>query len=230
MRKPMVAVTAVFALIVGLAVTTTAWAFSRGPATWSATRPSVGGGMMGGDAIGGGMMAGPGAGGFMHGAYGLAGNGRRVPSPAVARVRAQEFADSLGLRVGEVMQFSNNYYAELLTTSGRRATEVLVDPADGAVHVEYGPAMMWNSEYGMHRSGNEPAARVSADEARRVAQTWLNRYRSGLTAGEAEPFPGYYTLHTLKDGRVSGMLSVHATTGAVWYHVWHGRFVTMTEA
>jgi hypothetical protein len=25
------------------------------------------------------------------------------------------------------------------------------------------------------------------------------------------------------------MLSVHATTGAVWYHTWHGRFIAMQE-
>lgn len=43
-------------------------------------------------------------------------------------------------------------------------------------------------------------------------------------------FPGYYTLHVLGDGKVTGMLSVNAATGAVWSHWWHGRFVSMLEA
>jgi len=47
----------------------------------------------------------------------------------VARQRAQAFADRLGLRAGEVIQFSNGFYAELLTADGDGATEVLVDPA-----------------------------------------------------------------------------------------------------
>jgi len=28
---------------------------------------------------------------------------------------------------------------------------------------------------------------------------------------------------------VAGMLSVNAYTGAVWYHWWHGRFLSMIE-
>ncbi len=40
---------------------------------------------------------------------------------------------------------------------------------------------------------------------------------------------GCYTIHTLKDGVVEGMLSVHVITGQVWYHTWHGAFVQMVE-
>jgi hypothetical protein len=43
------------------------------------------------------------------------------------------------------------------------------------------------------------------------------------TGGDA--FPGYYTLETLKGGRISGMVSVNASTGAVWPHWWHGAFI-----
>ena len=35
--------------------------------------------------------------------------------------------------------------------------------------------------------------------------------------------------HFLKDGQVEGMLSVNGSTGAVWYHNWHGAFIGMTE-
>lgn len=51
----------------------------------------------------------------------------------------------------------------------------------------------------------------------------------GTKAEDAEAFYGYYTLHVLKDGKIYGMLSVNAYTGAVWYHNWHGAFVKILE-
>ena len=184
--------------------------------------------------------------------YGPSSGGDRVDSVSEARRQAQRFADRLDLRVGEVMQFRNNYYAELVEDGGRKATEVLVNPATGAVWLEYGPAMMWNTRYGMMTrtrvtgrsmmggdgmmgTAGDPTwappdarTRVSAAEARRLAQRRLAADRTGLTAGEPEAFPGYYTLHTLRGGRVTGMISVNAATGAIWEHWWHGPFVTMT--
>jgi len=38
-------------------------------------------------------------------------------------------------------------------------------------------------------------------------------------------FPGYYSFDTVKDGKTYGMLSVNASTGAVWYHGWHRTFL-----
>ena len=70
---------------------------------------------------------------------------------AEARIDAQRFADQLGLKTGEVMQFANNFYVLLVDAQGKPATEVLVDPETGAVTLEYGPAMMWNTRYGMMR-------------------------------------------------------------------------------
>jgi hypothetical protein len=142
------------------------------------------------------------------------------------------FADQLGgLRAGEVMQFSRNFYVELETSDGRGATEVLVWPGDGAVSVEYGPAMMWNTRYGMHAwVGARERPRVSADEATTIAQRWLDGQRGGLTVGEPEEFPGYYTVHTMDSEKIAGMLSVNASTGAVWYHGWHGKYVAMNES
>ena len=99
------------------------------------------------DDTGGWMMSRYGSG--MMGLAATEGSGARVSDIAAARRQAQRFADRLDLRVGEVMRFSSNYYAELMERNGRRATEVLVDPATGAVWLEYGPAMMWNTRYGM---------------------------------------------------------------------------------
>ena len=81
--------------------------------------------------------------------YSASGSGESVRDLVGAKRQAQRFADELGLRVGEVMRFTNNYYAELREKNGRLATEVLVEPANGAVYLEYGPAMMWNTRYGM---------------------------------------------------------------------------------
>ena len=160
----------------------------------------------------------------------LAGDGDPVDSLAEARDRAEEYAAVLGpdLRVSEVMGFAKNYYAELEESDGTKATEVLVDPSTGAVRLEFGPAMMWNTRYGTMSRSDAPA-RLSADQAEQVAQQWADDH-DGLTVADAETFPGYYTLHTLQQGRIEGMLSVNAATGDVWYHSWHGDFREMSEA
>lgn len=159
----------------------------------------------------------------------MAGDLDPVDDLAEARDRAEGFAETVGpgLRVGEVMRFTDNYYAELEEADGAKATEVLVDPSTGAVQLEFGPAMMWNTRYGMMARSDTPA-RLSAEQARANAQAWADDH-DGLSVAEPEAFPGYYTLHTLQDGRIEGMLSVNAVTGAVWYHGWHGEFQEMSE-
>jgi hypothetical protein len=193
------------------------------------------------------------------GMMGYATSGTPVRTLEGARERADQFGARLGLHTGEVMEFANGYYVELRDDDSANGTEVLVDPSTGAVWIEYGPAMMWNTRYGMPAGyrmqsddgmmgggtgwgmGNrlhgdptwtpygEGAANVSADEAERIAEGWLARNGAGLQAGEAEAFPGYYTLHSERGEQVVGMLSVNASTGAVWYHWWHGRFLRMVE-
>lgn len=140
------------------------------------------------------------------------------------------------LEVAEVMAFEHNFYAIAREPdAGFGAMELLVDRETGAVGPEIGPNMMWNARYGMHRRG--PTGRsgrqvntVAPEEAVAIAQRWLDRNRPGVFADDhADPFYGYYTIHTIQDGRVEGMLSVHGTTGQVWYHTWHGRFLEMIE-
>ena len=157
--------------------------------------------------------------------------GQSVGNLDDARTAAEAFAVDLGpgMGVGEVMQFDNGYYAEIVGADGELATEVLVDPTAGAVQIEYGPARMWNTRYGMMAAGTAASGRVTAAEAEEIADRWLAD-QGDLSADEAEELPGYYTLHTLRDGDVEGMLSVNSTTGDVWYHSWHGQFVDMTEA
>ncbi|MCX4585736.1 hypothetical protein [Streptomyces sp. NBC_01481] len=188
---------------------------------WDSWGPGMGPRMMGRDDC----SWGP---GMMGGHYWQRGDGAPVKTLDQARQRADAFADRLDLRVGEVMQFSKNFYAELETPGGKLATEILVDPADGDTGIEYGPAMMWNTDYGMHHRG-QTQTRISPDQAQDRAQQWLRDRGSDLTAGEAESFPGYYTLHTLRSGKINGMLSVNASTGAVWDHTWHGTYIATSE-
>ncbi|MFE3495084.1 hypothetical protein [Streptomyces sp. NPDC059175] len=143
---------------------------------------------------------------------------------------AGRFADRWDLRVGEVMEFSNGYYAELRTPGGKGATEVLIDPDNGVVQLEFGPAMMWNTAYGMMPARDRTGATtVEPRQAVRIADRWLREHHPDLHAASPEAFPGYYTLHTLRGDDIVGMLSVNARTGAVWDHTWHGRFIQMQE-
>ena len=198
---------------------------------------------------------------------------------AAARTQAQRFADRLGLKTAETIQFSDNFYVRLEDAQGNAATEVLVDPQSGAVTLEYGPAMMWNTRYGMMgrtgssgyggmmgsgssggmmggsgtgsgsgmmgTSGNggmmghygrSPSwtpsgitGPVSAAQAKELANRWLAQEGTGQSAGTPDALPGYYTMETLANGKIVGMISVNKATGAVWFHWWHGHFVALAE-
>lgn len=170
----------------------------------------------------GGMMGSNRGGSMMDTRTWLAGNGTQVTTIAAARARADAAASPNGLHTGEVMQFSDNFYVELKDASGASATEVLVDPATGAVFTEFGPAMMWTT-------GTAPYA-VSSDRATAIANAWLQANAAGQTVGTTDVFPGHYTMDTVSGGNTLGMLSVNATTGAVWYHTWHGTFIAKEDA
>ena len=185
-------------------------------------QPSTGGGPAESTRSGPGGMMGNGAGNpMMGGRVWLAGNGTPVTTIAAARARAAEAAPG-GLHPGEVMQFSLNFYVELENTAGPSITEVLVDPVGGAVVTEYGPAMMWTSE------GNAPT--IPADRAATIANQWLQANAPAETVGSTDLLPGHYTMDTVSGGDTVGMLSVNATTGAVWYHTWHGTFIAKEDS
>jgi hypothetical protein len=141
------------------------------------------------------------------------------------------------LRVTEVMEFERNYYAIVAEAdTGIGAMELLVDKESGAVGPEPGPNMMWNAKYGMMGRGGgmmgsywSSEMTLSPDEAQEAAQRWLDSRLPGRTAGVADEFYGYYTLHFMRDGEIDGMLSVDGSSGEVWYHSWHGDFVAMIE-
>ena len=232
-----------------------------------------------------------GGGGSWNAGWGMMG-GRYVYRPAqptqvhtlaAARSDAQQFANRLGLRVDEVMQFR----AQLLRQAGRlerqrrdrgagrpvdrggvdrvRAGDDVEHPLrdgpvgrlddgqlrtrndarprrrrddgrleldrwlrsghDGRLWLRLGGMMGGYGSAGS--SSTAPAATsVSLAQAHTLAQRWLDRNEAGVkveSGGDA--FPGYYTLETLKAGKITGMISVNASSGAVWPHWWHGAFI-----
>jgi hypothetical protein len=209
------------------------------------------GGMMGGYGYGQvytgtapygyGMMGWYGSGCPMFGAWGSPGPDAKPLTIAQATEAVKNYLASTGnsdLQLAEVMEFTGNFYAEIHEKStGIGAFELLVNRYTGAVYPEPGPNMMWNTKYG-HMGGmgmmgwwSAPAGEmtVTPEQAVKLAQDYLDRVAAGTTAGQPERFYGYYTLHTEKDGKITGMLSVNGYSGAVWYHNWHGDFIGMTE-
>jgi hypothetical protein len=143
-----------------------------------------------------------------------------------------------GLAADEVIEFSNNYYASIRDKSTEiGAFEILIDRTNGNVVREPGPDMMWNTKYSVMRGGmmggygssSSGPMSVSAQQARDIAQRWLDTNQSGTTAKSADPFYGYYTIDFEKTGTLVGMLSVNGYTGQVWYHSWHGGFIQLRD-
>jgi len=187
------------------------------------------GGLMGGQGQGsyGGMMGGQGQGST--GLVWLPGNGVAVSGIPAARARAGTAAKAAGLHPGEVIWFDNGFYVELKDSANKAATEVIVDPRTGTVSTEPGPAMMWNTRFGMMRAGSDSAGTVDAAKAREIATSWLAANRADTTIATIDAYPGYFTLDVKLNGSLSGMLSVNSVTGAVWNHTWHGAFKAMED-
>ena len=241
-RRPLMVVTlvtAVTALVASVAMAVgTMGAQSSGPTMMRGDGQGWGSGMMGG---GSGMMGGQGQrsqvgmmGGSMMGSAGgmgmawLPGDGVAVSSIPAARARAAKAAAPAGLHPGEVMWFDNGFYVELKDSAQKPATEVIVDPRTGAVSTEPGPAMMWNTRFGMGGSGSSTGS-VTETKAREIATSWLAANQRGTAIVGIDAYPGYFTLDLQRNGTVSGMLSVSSSTGAVWYHSWHGTFKAMED-
>ena len=154
-----------------------------------------------------------------------------------------ESLDSPDIAIGEIMEFEHNFYVVYYEKStGIGAFEMLIDVESGRIFPEYGPNMMWNTKYGhggmmggsggmmggftQPRSGDD----VDEEEALQIAQGFLDEVYPGSEADDPHPFYGYYTIHTIKDGEIFGMLSVNTYDGAVWYHNWHGEYIQSLES
>lgn len=137
------------------------------------------------------------------------------------------------LKLGELMQFSNQFYGSALETENEHgAFEFLIDPKTGTVFSEPGPNMMWNLRYGMtmglpQKTDDPITLTVTPSKAREYAQVFLDKnFPSTKADDKLTTFYGYYTLEIMKQDKPIGMLSVNGFTGQVWYHHWHGDFVS----
>lgn len=161
-------------------------------------------------------------------------NGTRITlDQAVEKVTAAVNQLGSDLQVTEVMEFQDNFYAAVTEkSSGRGAFELLVDPYSGAVSYEPGPNMMWNLKYGHMGSGltlsQDNALTVS--DASALAQKALDAQGNGATVESTGiDFYGYYTFDYQVDGKIAGMMSVNGADGQVWFHTWHGAFISEKE-
>ena len=147
------------------------------------------------------------------------------------------------------MEFENNFYIIYYEKStGLGAFEMLIwktSPNAGQIMPEPGPNMMWNTKYGgmmghmggfmggmmggRYRGEATADMPIDEDEARRIGQEYLDEYMPRAVIMESTKFYGYYTFDFGKDGKIIGMFSVNGYNGQVWYHGWHGAFITMEE-
>ena len=155
------------------------------------------------------------------------------------RVETQ-LADSgyKGFKVGEIMAFSRNDYVLVKDNAGKPAFELLADPQGRWLTPEPGPNMMWNTSYGMMRgigvpgcpyatgsTGTGTSEALTATQAKSRADAWLGQHSPGQVTADATVLPGYFTIDVTANSSKVGMLSVNQTSGAVWYHTWHGSFL-----
>jgi len=198
--------------------------------------------------MGGGMMGGPG--------YWSSSAADLTPLTIDQATQAAEKyltgLNNADLKITEVMIFDNNAYVRVVEQStGIGAFELLVDPDTQAAYPEYGPNMMWNLKYGGLNHLGMMGGRggmmggyawrttpvdvstempVSAQQALETAQKYLDTYLPGTTTAEdADPFYGYYTIDTLREGKIVGMLSINGYNSQVFLHTWHGNFIEMSE-
>ncbi len=150
----------------------------------------------------------------------------------------------------EVEEYQYNFYASYYEKdTGNFAFQMLIwNPGTtgtsgmmgygmmtGVAMPEPGPNMMWNTKYGMMngmmgmmggiRQGTSASMTVFPEQARTIAQQYLNASLAGKTAGDADTYYGYYNIDVLMNGSTFGMISVNGYTGQVWYHTWHGAYV-----
>lgn len=154
-----------------------------------------------------------------------------------ATQKADEYLSDRGyidsLEISEVMAFENNFYVLVIEKdSGIGAFELLVNPYSGMTCLEPGANTMWNQKYGLMRiADSEENNTINLKDAKELAEEALEKNISGDVKIEDEgmEFYGYYTFDYEVDGQVAGMLSVNGTSGDIWFHNWHGDFLSEKE-
>jgi hypothetical protein len=163
----------------------------------------MGGGMMGPGMMGSGMMGGmP----MMRGMMGYYSEVPRALSHNQAKDIANRYLAALNnpeLKIDEFEEYSANFYVSLIEKrTNRGAIEIIIDRYYGSYQLE---------------------------QAMKIAQDFLDAAYPGTEADEIVAYYGYYTIMTKLKGKHYGMLSVNGYSGDVWYHTWHGMFISEVE-
>lgn len=146
--------------------------------------------------------------------------------------------------IDEFEEYSHNFYISLIEKStGKGAVEIIIDRYSGSLQPEP-HSMMWNEKYGMNddmmsgmndgmMGGNrqnqnqERQMPITEQEAMEIAQDFLDVVYPGTEAFKITEYYGYYTIMTeTEEGEHYGMLSVNGYSGEIWYHNWHGMFIS----
>ena len=128
--------------------------------------------------------------------------------------------------IDEFEEYSHNFYLSLVEKStGRGAIEIIIDRYSGSYQPEP-QSMMWNEKYGMMGQSQTTQMLVTSEQALKIAQEFLDVVYPGTEADEIVAYYGYYTIMTTMEGKHYGMLSINGYSGDVWYHTWHGMFIS----
>jgi hypothetical protein len=122
------------------------------------------------------------------------------------------------LAVDAVAAYQDGFYAVAKDkTSGKAALELYVDADYGMVSAA--GVAGWNTKYG--RSLAWPlasGASITAEEAKKLAQDWLDRSRTTVKYElKVVELPGYYSVQMYDAGKLAGLVAVNAYTRQVWY-------------
>ena len=66
---------------------------------------------------------------------------------------------------------------------------------------------------------------ISMEQAKTIAQQYLDANYTGTTVGQVTTYYGYYAIQILKDGNPVGMMGVYGSTGQVMNYTWMGTFM-----
>lgn len=152
-----------------------------------------------------------------------------------------------GLEMDEIEEWEYNFYVVVKETTPpqHKAFQLVIDKWNGSIMPEPGPNMMWNQKYGSMGSGMAGGMmgggmgggnmNITPESAATFATQFLQeRFAPSLmliVSTSPDIFYGYYNfdVNDSASGKKYGMLSVNGATGQVWYHSWHGNFITGKE-
>ena len=147
------------------------------------------------------------------------------PEPGPNMMWNTEYGMMSGGNYGMMGSMMNGQYGAGMMGGGQYNSDMMgEDQVSGMMGDGQSNGMMGNFGY-----TPDTEISVSPEQAIAFAQEYLDNYLPSKTADtHADTFPGYYTIHILEDGEISGMLSVNAYSGQVFFHHWHGVFIEMT--